>query len=955
MAAEPSSSTTGANLVKAGALVLPPGAIAVLELGFQVDLPTPLVVTIVSVYCVMALGFAFAGDVYKALIVRWTPLAADAADGAIRRRLSTYESRIRAYTIAAYGHIDTQGLSTLGTDTLTLDEVFVNLHLDSSSIHNLSADPLMYGSSRRDLHASIWYWYQKARENRTALVVIGPPGSGKTTLMRYVASTVAGRKRRSSQLKLPSRLPVFISLRDYRANFTADAPLELIAIVRHELKLVVGKEPPEFIEKALDRGDLLVIFDGMDELAEADARRLAANWISHQQYIYPKLDVIVTSRPAGYKENPLSNAAVVQVSRFTDQQIESFVKGWYAATALRSIPSRPDSAALIGRKGYVDLIGKLSDNPRLQELATNPLLLTMICNVHHYRGALPGSRLELYRELCDVLLGKRHAARGIPVTLSLSQRLTLLQELAYFLMTQRRRDWTVADAEMVLRPILRGIDSALQVADLLSVIEASSGMVIQREEGVHSFAHLTFQEYLASVHMREQEGVDLTAVNVGDPWWNETLLLYSAQGDASVLIDACLNAAGRDLSVLSLAIGCLREARTVSLDIREMLDQVMRPADIATDRSARVLAGTVRVYLREREFRRFDSGAFLCPNPVSRSEFMLFLEEQEDPRIFMPDYWDQVDDGYLRPDAPIAGVRPLVAEKFAQWFTQKISGEYKYRLPFWSEISSDFRLSGESNANQMVAHVLVVKDVELPADNSDVPYASRLLRRLDTRDPIINLLKLLSEDAKQVYEVDLGFDVRLAQSSFSYVRWIDEDPRCHIIFGESLYLTDLVDLDSLSVRAIDLADDIKVFIELVQSPGNKLGQANLAVLTLGKASMALAAYTGAVSRRFDLVQSPGEANKIFLSARVAALILTNLVDRNAIALLRALDGVSLAEDFSYAKELQAATTMMTKLLSRSARIYSELAMLELWANGVLAPAGAIVLARSNSAEAPDEE
>ncbi|MEU7661934.1 hypothetical protein AB0B60_26120, partial [Streptomyces lincolnensis] len=31
----------------------------------------------------------------------------------------------------------------------------------------------------------------------------------------------------------------------------------------------------------------------------------------------------------------------------------------------------------------------------------NPLLLTMIANVHRYRGQLPGSRAELYAEMCD--------------------------------------------------------------------------------------------------------------------------------------------------------------------------------------------------------------------------------------------------------------------------------------------------------------------------------------------------------------------------------------------------------------------------------------------------------------------------------------------------------------------------------------------------------------------------
>ena len=53
----------------------------------------------------------------------------------------------------------------------------------------------------------------------------------------------------------------------------------------------------------------------------------------------------------------------------------------------------------------------------------------MIANVHRYRGALPGSRADLYAEICQVMLWRRQEAKNLPAGLAGDKKEALLRGL----------------------------------------------------------------------------------------------------------------------------------------------------------------------------------------------------------------------------------------------------------------------------------------------------------------------------------------------------------------------------------------------------------------------------------------------------------------------------------------------------------------------------------------------
>jgi predicted NACHT family NTPase len=125
------------------------------------------------------------------------------------------------------------------------------------------------------------------------------------------------------------------------------------------------------------------------------------------------------------------------------------------------------------------------------------LLLTMVAMVHRYHGALPGSRIELYAEICQVLLGRWRQAKGVKDKLSAEQKLVVLRPLAAQMMTNRIREITVSSAKEIIGSPLERVGMNRDEAErFLSETQSGSGLLLEREAGRWSFAHLTFQEFL---------------------------------------------------------------------------------------------------------------------------------------------------------------------------------------------------------------------------------------------------------------------------------------------------------------------------------------------------------------------------------------------------------------------------------------------------------------------------
>jgi predicted NACHT family NTPase len=353
----------------------------------------------------------------------------------------------------------------------------------------------------------------EALNRYSKLMLLGKPGAGKTTLLKYTAL-------KCSQGEIFSDLvPIFVILRQYAG--TESQPRLLDYISQDLYAYNISDEAN--VKQLLQQGRAILFLDGLDEVRENDLHRVLEDLRSFSEQFYTNRFVI-TSR-LGSQEYVFEKFTEVEVANFQPLQISQFAQRWF-----------------LDNSRHIDLfLRKVEDNRPIQELATNPLLLTLLCLVFDEFGDFPTNRSELYREGLDVLLKKWDAKRNIErhqiyKNLSMQRKEDLLAQVACTTFYQGDYFFRQVDLESYITEYIRNLpkahtdEEALQLdsAAIIKAIESQHGLFVERAKGIYSFSHLTFHEYLAArelVYNGNQDTLTLLASKITDQRWHDILRL----------------------------------------------------------------------------------------------------------------------------------------------------------------------------------------------------------------------------------------------------------------------------------------------------------------------------------------------------------------------------------------------------------------------------------------------
>ncbi|MBB6396979.1 hypothetical protein BKA00_003893 [Actinomadura coerulea] len=559
---------------------------------------------------------------------------------------------------SAVDQMETIGLVTQAEYVLRTRQVYVDVMLRPRPVTEAVADTGIgsVSSPEAGQRASLASFLAPGR----VLAVLGAAGSGKTTLARHTALDIAERRWPRRR-----RLPVLLYLRDHGRAIAAGGR-EGLARIAVTAPWLGGAVSAEWLEERLKRGRCVILLDGLDEVAGSADRSRVVRWVEDQISRYPSNAFVVTSRPLGYDGNRLSRADVLQVQRFTGRQIRAFLHAWYRAIEHRSREGDPKEIDRLAARAADDLYRRISSEPALFDLAANPLLLTMIANVHRYRGSLPGSRVALYEEVCQVLLHRRQEAKRLTDPgmdgLSGEKRERVVQELAWYMMRRELRDIPADEAERAIRTVLERTAPDITPAAFLRSVKRS-GLLLEHQYGRYGFAHLTLQEYLASTLVpahasRRQLLID----NVGNPWWREVTLLWVARADAGPIVEACLE--DRTVTALSLAYACADEARELDPGLRDRLDLLLRTAP--SDLGERQLLDGVAAARALHDTHVLDDGTRIGAAPVPPNLWGRFVARTNDPHV---------------PKTVVDDLWTKDIKKFLAWLNGLFDDGTGYRLP----------------------------------------------------------------------------------------------------------------------------------------------------------------------------------------------------------------------------------------------------------------------------------
>lgn len=592
------------------------------------------------------------------------------------RLSSPFEKRYTRSLIYAYRDFRTDGIRTHGPFALDLEKVFVPLRVAPESLDHIPSDMIRATDSAESLHIWDFLAVVKRQPAFQRLVIIGAPGAGKSTLLEHLALTYAKRTQRAYHRKAPKLLPILLYLRDVREAIAENPKQDLAALLEQHPKIHALSPPPQWFQQQLTQRNCLVMLDGLDEVANPDQRLLVSAWVDQQIQTYPNAVFILTSRPYGYRSAPLVNAGtLLEVQPFNLPQMQQFIQNWYLQNELmRRLGQDDPGVRATAATQAEDLSDRIQRNAPLAAMATNPLLLTMIATVHCFRGALPGRRVELYAEICDVLLGRRQYAKGIDGALTANQKKSVLQVLALNRMRHRTEEFTSVAGGVVIQPQLAAVSGdAVYAEEFLQHIESGSGLLVEDRAGIYKFAHRSFLEYLAAVQIKESNQELLLTRYIDDPWWEETIRLYAAQQDASNLIWSALQK--QTVQSLSLAYDCMREALSVGdREVRRELDAMLEEGLESLDPNLFRLAVEVRLSRRLKALLRVDEQIDADPDLITCAEYQLFINEmRQSGSNRYPDHWQSDRFPLGQGNQPMSGVRGQDATEFCEWLTYRFS------------------------------------------------------------------------------------------------------------------------------------------------------------------------------------------------------------------------------------------------------------------------------------------
>jgi HEAT repeat protein/energy-coupling factor transporter ATP-binding protein EcfA2 len=376
------------------------------------------------------------------------------------------------------------------------------------------------------------------------VVILGDPGSGKTTLLNYLALIVS--KEEPSQFVLQrskEQIPIFIRIRDYEKHEN-----NILDYLYGEFKdnFQIANIPHGVLEYWLNNGEIFLLIDGLDEIASEAKRNRVVEKIHSFLEQFPSNNVVISSRPAGYRRNyfRVEKFPHLILQPFNENQIDEYVDKWYETR-------EPD---LRRRNDFQNSLKRtIREGARIKQLASNPLLLTIITLVYRHEAHLPKKRYKLYEKAVETLLINWDMSKELDQHKSLEyikydDMLRLMQQLAYWIHTQGGagdEGGTLVDKDELISTLGKFIKEMKRIElyqareeaeRFLDYVRSRSGLMNEQGNNCYAFVHKTFQEYLTAQEiLYRQEDEDFSIVldhikdHLHDPHWQEVLLLLVAQ------------------------------------------------------------------------------------------------------------------------------------------------------------------------------------------------------------------------------------------------------------------------------------------------------------------------------------------------------------------------------------------------------------------------------------------
>ena len=386
----------------------------------------------------------------------------------------------------------------------------------------------------------------------TQALIVGEAGSGKSSLLRFVAldiladapvlKSVKERRMRAIPVWLPFALWA-------RMSVERGTPVPIEDAVSEFFRSQGETELAEDMQRAVcGKKGIVLLVDGLDEASDATAARslLAVLTVLADRSGIP---IAATSRPHGARN--LGELAGswdrCDLAALSDDQRRALASLWFGVLEnleTGSTATQSQIRARARRKADA-FIKALQLNAGISRLSQTPLFLLSFLSLHRRGQTLPRNRFAASREIVEQLMEHQPSRRDTSALATRSpageprMRDRVIADFAFALQAGELRG-SVPDAAPEEDAVARGagiIRARQHSADqetaetaaraIFSFTEERAGLLVNKAQGNVGFLHLSLQEYLAARHVMQRpaaERMAFVSANAGRARWREPIL-----------------------------------------------------------------------------------------------------------------------------------------------------------------------------------------------------------------------------------------------------------------------------------------------------------------------------------------------------------------------------------------------------------------------------------------------
>lgn len=455
------------------------------------------------------------------------------------------------------------------TRKISIRQIFVKLNVSSKS-SNISDGAVEANEGLQVLTVP-----QVLRDSNRRLLILGDPGAGKTTLLKYMGLIYAYASRFVEQSNLVQTelgvdddglLPILVSVGHFagqlrgKRGIDPEYLLQYIKVAVDERTRMLSVFP--VLYEYLTQGKCILLLDGLDEVSNPDLRdkviRIVDSFVRDSKYCNNRF--VVSSRILGYRDAVKLQEDFLEseILPFDFEDIRQFVRNYCeAAVVARGLKEHSPETERYELENYlrdnlpaayitaISLVSRIFGNSALLNIATNPLLLTIICIVFHpriesgVRSKLPSRRIDLLKECTTILIEKWPRTRGESLDKYRDfssdverdewqeYKQILLGKIAFRMQETEGYSLTSKEVRRLIKHQLQSeyFHEHRDRAKSLFFSETEA-ILHSKQSGSFSFVHPNIREYLAATWISQQKNKSeqLIAAHLGDNSWHEVIV-----------------------------------------------------------------------------------------------------------------------------------------------------------------------------------------------------------------------------------------------------------------------------------------------------------------------------------------------------------------------------------------------------------------------------------------------